>query len=105
MYLPKAFQETRTETLHAFIRRHSFATLISPAGNDGIRASHLPMLLDRTLGAHGALIGHLARSNPQWRQFAGNGAEVTAIFAGPHAYISPQWYQTRVAVPTWNYAN
>jgi transcriptional regulator len=27
-----------------------------------------------------------------------------AIFAGPHAYISPSWYDSKAQVPTWNYA-
>ena len=25
------------------------------------------------------------------------------IFQGPHAYVSPTWYESAVAVPTWNY--
>ena len=28
-----------------------------------------------------------------------------AIFPGPHAYISPGWYDAGPAVPTWNYAS
>jgi transcriptional regulator len=44
----------------------------------------------------------VARVNPQWRHFS-NGADVLAIFTGPHAYISPSWYQTPQMVPTWNY--
>ena len=45
----------------------------------------------------------MARANPQWRHFA-SGGEVLAIFHGPHGYVSPSWYQTELAVPTWNYA-
>jgi len=26
------------------------------------------------------------------------------MFQGPHAYISPAWYETHPSVPTWNYA-
>ena len=26
------------------------------------------------------------------------------VFRGPHRYISPTWYQTKQAVPTWNFA-
>ena len=26
-----------------------------------------------------------------------------AVFHGPHAYISPAWYESRGTVPTWNY--
>lgn len=44
----------------------------------------------------------MARANPQWRHFSA-GTEVLTIFTGPHAYISPSWYATDQAVPTWNY--
>ena len=29
--------------------------------------------------------------------------QVLAVFQGPHSYISPSWYETNEAVPTWNY--
>jgi transcriptional regulator len=44
----------------------------------------------------------MARANPQWQHFA-NGQEVLTVFHGPHSYISPSWYETELAVPTWNY--
>lgn len=51
------------------------------------------------------LRAHVARANPVWQEA---GAETVAIFQGPDAYISPNWYpskhQTGKAVPTWNYA-
>jgi transcriptional regulator len=100
MYIPTAFHETQTKVLHAFIRKHSFATLISH-GAGGLNISHLPMLFNET-GT--MLMGHLARPNPHWQDFA-QGGDILAIFSGPHTYISPRFYTTRAAVPTWNYAN
>ena len=47
------------------------------------------------------MIGHVARANPQWDQAAGQAG--LAIFSGPHAYISPTWYEAEQVVPTWNY--
>ncbi|MCY2966667.1 MAG: FMN-binding negative transcriptional regulator, partial [Planctomycetota bacterium] len=44
---------------------------------------------------------HIARSNRQWREIAGQ--TVLAVFSGPHAHITPAWYETNQAVPTWNY--
>lgn len=32
-----------------------------------------------------------------------DGQDITAIFNGPHTYITPTWYVGR-EVPTWNYA-
>ena len=59
-------------------------------------------MLRRSAG-RAVLIGHVARANSQWQQFDGK-AEALAIFHGPHAYVSPTWYATSPAVPTWNYA-
>jgi transcriptional regulator len=100
MYIPAAFAETDLDRLHDFIQQNSFGLLVSQV--DGLPfASHLPFLLDRTAGPHGTLVGHLARANPQWREAAGQ--NVLAIFSGPHAYISPTWYEAEQVVPTWNY--
>lgn len=49
----------------------------------------------------------LARANPVWQALAA-GAPSVAVFTGPQAYISPNWYPSKhahgKAVPTWNYA-
>jgi transcriptional regulator len=102
MYIPTAFRVEDASKLAAFIQLHSFATLITHDGNAPF-ASHLPMLFRPDAGGHGTLVSHMARANPQWQHFA-SGGEVLAIFHGPHSYISPSWYQTKLAVPTWNYA-
>ncbi|TWU12222.1 Protease synthase and sporulation protein PAI 2 [Symmachiella macrocystis] len=100
MYVPPAFAEMDTTVLHDFMVQNSFATLVSVAKPSAV-ASHLPLLLDRSTGPYGRLIGHMARANPHWEQ--ADGQEVLAIFTGPHAYISPSWYHVKNAVPTWNY--
>lgn len=102
MYLPKAFEVTDLSTLHEFIETYSFATLVTVAGEQPI-ATRLPLILDRTSGRQGTLLGHVARANPQWRSFDGD-RQCLAMFDGPHAYVSPSWYATSPAVPTWNYA-
>jgi transcriptional regulator len=65
-------------------------------------ASQVPFLTERRDGKL-YLVGHLARPNPQNADLA-TGGQVLAIFQGPHAYISPTWYEAGPAVPTWNYA-
>ena len=100
MYVPPHFAETDPATLHAFIERHSFGLLVSQV--DGVPfATHLPFLLDRNAGPHGTLIGHVARANPHWQALREQTSLV--VFSGPHAYISPTWYETANVVPTWNY--
>ena len=66
----------------------------------------LQIQLRQPAGRDGRLFlqGHLARPNPQIADFDGE-AEALAMFAGPHAYISPSWYETGPAVPTRNYAS
>lgn len=100
MYIPASFEEKNLSTLHEFIERHSFGLLISQV-EDQPFATHLPILLDRNTGANGTLIGHMARANRQWKSF-GNQTVLT-IFNGPHAYISPTWYEAENLVPMWNY--
>jgi transcriptional regulator len=101
MYVPHAFRENDLPTLHAMMREASFATVVT-CGSGSMVASHLPLLVDETRGDCGMLLGHMARGNTQWEEMAA-GREVLAIFAGPHSYVSPSWYQSRPAVPTWNY--
>src|SRR5262245_38419035 len=101
MYIPGPYQVNDSGRLCSFLRRHSFATLITHDGAAPF-ASHLPMLL-RDEGGRRTLLSHMARANPQWKHFA-SGAEVLVIFQGPHGYVSPSWYETMPAVPTWNYA-
>jgi transcriptional regulator len=102
VYLPPAFTETRPEVLLEHIERYNFGLLVSH-GSAGMVASHLPFLVERAGdGLH--LHGHLARANPQVTDLA-RGGEVLAVFHGPHAYISPNWYASGPAVPTWNYAD
>jgi transcriptional regulator len=97
MYLPKSFELTDSDLIAQIINDNSFGTLISN-GDNGLQASHLPFDFD---SQRGVLRCHMARANPQWRDFEGQ--EVLAIFQGAHGYISPRWYQTELAVPTWNY--
>ena len=100
MYLPAAFAETNLAKLHDFIERHAFGLLISQLGDEPF-ASHLPFLLERETGPKGCLAGHLARANPHWQ--TASDQSVLAVFSGPHAYVSPTWYEAEQVVPTWNY--
>ena len=97
MYIPSSFAVDDPKTLHAFVDSYPVATLLSPSEEPEV--THLPLLLDVE---EGVLLGHLAKANPHAKRLDGEKALV--IFHGPHAYISPSWYEAEVAVPTWNYA-
>ena len=101
MYTPEAFVENDLSKIHALMDASNFATLVTVDAGVPL-ATHLPLVLDRDRGPNGTLRGHIARANPQWMSFSA-GQEALVIFQGPHAYISPAWYETVLSVPTWNY--
>lgn len=82
------------------MRENMFAALVTNSA-DGIIATHLPILVDESDPLK--LVGHMALANPQWKSFQET-QEVLVIFQGPHAYISPTYYNTEENVPTWNFA-
>jgi len=91
--------EDRAELVD-FMRANNFALLVT--GTSGtLHASHLPVLVDES--ETGLVLDmHMAKNNPQWQEFFDD--EVLVVFSGPHAYISPRWYEAKERVPTWNYA-
>ncbi len=105
LYIPPHFRETDTAILQAEIQRIGFCTLTT-IGAAGPLISHVPVMLDRSVGPFGQLRCHIARANPQWRDsdFA---KTAVAVFMGPDTYVSPSWYPSKTehgkAVPTWNY--
>ena len=106
MYEVEAFREARVEVLHALIKAHPLATLVTVTAQ-GLEANHIPLLIDPEPAPFGTLRGHVARANPVWRTFSAD-SEVLAVFQGPQAYITPSWYVSKAqhgkVVPTWNYA-
>lgn len=104
MYIPPAFRNNDTSSIHDVIRRARLANLVTVTA-DGLIATPLPMFLEEREGAMGTLYGHLARANLQWKLTPASDA--MAIFMGPDVYITPSWYATKAetgkVVPTWNY--
>jgi len=105
MYAPRAFALDDLPEIQQLIQHTRLAQLIT-LGENGLQASHLPLLLNPDEGPNGTLYGHLAKANPQWRELQ-NGSEALVIFAGADAYISPAFYPAKAehgkVVPTWNY--
>ncbi len=107
MYIPRVFDEPDIAVMHELIRACPLATLVTLTAA-GIEANHIPLLLLEQAAPRGMLCGHVARSNPLWREHT-ESAEVLAIFHGPQNYVTPSWYATKAesgkVVPTWNYAS
>lgn len=99
MYIPVINEMNDRDEVMAFIKEHSFATIITNGGGVPI-ASHLPMVIEEEVDSL-KIIGHFAKANSHWQLL--NNQKSLIIFAEPHAYISPAHYESLVNVPTWNY--
>src|SRR5471032_902509 len=78
MYTPSAFAIDDLNELHQQILGTRLAVLVTH-GEQGLQASHLPLLFSPDQGPNGTLYGHFARANPQWKELQ-NGAEAMVIF-------------------------
>jgi transcriptional regulator len=102
MYSPRTFRESEPGRLLGFLEEYSFGLLIAVADDGSPEIAPLPFLIDRGTGPHGALRCHVARPNRIWQ--LARDRPVTAVFQGPHGYVSPRWYgRPDEEVPTWNY--
>lgn len=101
MYVPAAFRLEDRAAILGVMRENAFATLVSTV-EGAPYATHLPLL---TAEEDGRIMvrGHLARNNPH--SLALESGPILAIFAGPHAYVSPRYYVSPGQVPTWNYVS
>src|SRR5437763_14032169 len=102
MYIPAHFTADDA-TVHELLTRHGAADLITLT-SDGLLATMLPFAYEPGAGQRGALLGHVARNNDQWRKPAQG--ESLAIVRGPDAYESPSPYAAQAAhgrvVPAWH---
>ena len=100
MHPNSQFRQTGQSKALAFAAGQGFGvlTLLSVE----LHASHIPFVLSDDGKAFDM---HLVRSNPIARAIkaAGDQAPAFLIVQGPHAYISPDWYDLEDQVPTWNY--
>src|SRR3546814_14714020 len=110
MYVPEAFRLDDRALVAEVIGAYDFALLVTaPATTPGGRAQagHLPFLYAPEDGPEGTLLAHMARANPQWRDFAAlaeAGQEALVVFPGPPSYLSPARSGAGPPnVPTWNY--
>jgi transcriptional regulator len=101
LYIPKGHLVEDRKLLHDFMDEYSFVDLVTASPT--LRITHIPVMLDRTVGTYGKILGHISRQNPQSQTFDGHHTAVI-VFRGPHGYISPTWYAKTDAVPTWNFA-
>ncbi|HEY3443675.1 MAG TPA: FMN-binding negative transcriptional regulator [Paludibaculum sp.] len=101
IYIPARQVEASRDVILDFMEEFSFVMLVTAKG--GVHVTNVPTLFDRAPAGWGKLWWHMAKGNAQSGLLDG-GTECTVVFRGPHAYISPNWYNAKTAVPTWNFA-
>jgi len=105
MYVPAAFAEVDPREIERLVTEYPMAQLVTMT-EDGLVATPMPLLYEPAPDGLGSLVGHVARANRQWAKSSST-VEALAIFTGPNAYISPNWYASKAehgkVVPTWNY--
>lgn len=88
------------DTIRALVRENPWASIVSFVPGRGLVASHYPILLDED--AEGiVLLSHVGRPDERLHELGGH--EAMVIIYGPQGYISPGWYDSSPAVPTWNF--
>lgn len=100
MFLPHHYKNENIVEVKDFLKKNSFGILVNQLEGKPW-ATHIPLELDVDEKGKDVLVGHIAKANPQWKNFEEN-SEVLCIFNGPHSYISSSWYKEE-EVPTWNY--
>lgn len=98
MYPPPYYFTDDKSALQAFLQQHYFGLLLSQ--NNALVYTPLPFLF-AWQGESAKAYCHLARNNPQLSNL--DGAAVSIIIQGPHAFVPASCYLQQPAVSTWNY--
>jgi len=101
MYTPSHFRSDDLALADEVMRRYAFATLVGNDADGQPFATHLPVVAERA-GDGWVIDFHVAKANPHWRWLE-QSPRALLVFQGPHGYVSPSWYEQKLAVPTWNY--
>lgn len=117
MYLPAHFNVSEdAAAVDEIVRRYPLASLVLCGGPDQpLSVDPVVLSCAGPVATGSQLIGHIARANPLSSMLSGSSSterapvplHVAAIFTGPRAYISPNWYPSKQVhhrvVPTYNY--
>jgi transcriptional regulator len=89
------------DVVRRLISENPWGTLVSSA-NDGLVASHYPILLDDK-AKRLEVLTHVGRPDDVIHELGDR--EILLIIQGRHGYVSPSWYAPgEVRAPTWNFS-
>lgn len=92
---------TDEEVVRQLIRDNPWMSIVSAVPGRGLVVSHYPVLLDEDADGI-VLLSHVGRPDERLHELGSH--ELVAIVEGPQGYVSPGWYETSPAVPTWNFS-
>lgn len=98
------YELSDAEQVRELIRGNPWATIVSFVPGKGIVASHYPILLDEPDGEAGGdivLLSHVGKPDERLHELGEH--ECLVIIYGQQGYVSPGWYGTSPAVPTWDF--
>lgn len=102
MFVRPCWKPRTGDELLALIDAYPWALLVNNDVN-GPLATNLPLLLDRSRGLSGTLVGHIARANRHSQVLRTTDAPTLAIFHGPYSFVSGSWYPNRDMPSTYYY--
>jgi transcriptional regulator len=103
MFVRPCWGPRSVEEMFRLVDDHPWALLVSNS-DEGPLVTNLPLLLDRSRGGNGVLVGHLARANDHARALQATASAPTmAVFHGPSSYVTPSWYPGRDMPGTFYY--
>lgn len=101
MFVRPSWRPRAAEEMLRLIDENPWALLVNN-GEEGPQATNLPLLLDRSRGKGGVLVGHMARANHHAEALPPK-APTLAIFAGPYSFVTASWYPNRDMPSTYYY--
>lgn len=102
MFVRPCWKPGTREEMFSLIEQYPWALVISN-GDDGPLATNVPLLLDRSKGENGVLVGHIATANSHADALRNGRSPVLAIFEGPYSYVTGSWYPNRDMPSTYYY--
>jgi transcriptional regulator len=102
MFVRPCWRPQSRDEAYQIIDDNLWALLVNN-GSDGPFVTNLPLLLNRTQGPLGTLLGHLARANEHAVALFAAKEPTLAVFHGPYSYVSPSWYPNRDMPGTYYY--
>jgi transcriptional regulator len=102
MYVKPCWQPHSEEEIYSLIAEHPWALVVNN-GVSGPFATNLPLLVDRSQGERGVLVGHIACANLHADVMLKEDGLALAVFHGSYTYVTAGWYPERDMPSTYYY--